>query len=254
MSKFNFNIDIESNDKGNLSKSKYNSITQKQMYELQYTVDLGLPSETLWCKYNLGCDYELLNKYPENTTPKDWYGDYYAWGETKTKSEYTEKTYKWKLKSRKDGGKRMDSIYNSNLTELQPQDDAAYQNTHLYAYTYRTPTKANWEELIKYATPENIQNFNDIDGLNGTVFRGKNGTELFLPKAGYYNDKSNYKLSYDGTYGEYWSSTLYVFDEQDDEHEVYDDAYLVTIDNINMPNIHHWDRYDGYSIRPVFTK
>ena len=61
MSKFNFNIDIESNDKGNLSKSKYNSITQKQMYEIRsHTIDLGLPSGTRWYKYNLGCDYELL--------------------------------------------------------------------------------------------------------------------------------------------------------------------------------------------------
>ena len=125
---------------------------------------------------------------------------------------------------------------------------------NLCAYMYRTPTKANWEELIEYTTLENIQNFNDIVGLNGTVFKSKNGNELFLPNAGYYNDKSTYGLSYGGTYGEYWSSTLYVFDENDDEHEVYDDAYLVTIDNINTPNIHHWHRYDGYSIRPVLMK
>jgi hypothetical protein len=39
------------------------------------TVDLGLPSRTLWCKYNLGVDPNQLIK------PEDWYGKYYAWGE-----------------------------------------------------------------------------------------------------------------------------------------------------------------------------
>jgi hypothetical protein len=36
-----------------------------------------LPSRTRWFKYNLGVNPEKLN------TAKDWYGDYYAWGETK---------------------------------------------------------------------------------------------------------------------------------------------------------------------------
>ena len=47
-------------------------------------VDLGLPSGTLWCKYNLGANTETE------------YGDYYAWGELTTKSEYTEENYRYK--------------------------------------------------------------------------------------------------------------------------------------------------------------
>jgi hypothetical protein len=38
-------------------------------------VDLGLPSGTLWCKYNLGVDPKYL------ANPINWFGDYYAWGE-----------------------------------------------------------------------------------------------------------------------------------------------------------------------------
>jgi hypothetical protein len=38
-------------------------------------VDLGLPSGTLWCKYNLGVDPNYL------ANPINWFGDYYAWGE-----------------------------------------------------------------------------------------------------------------------------------------------------------------------------
>ena len=40
-------------------------------------IDLGLPSRTLWCRYNLGVNPTKL------LTPEDWYGDYYAWGELK---------------------------------------------------------------------------------------------------------------------------------------------------------------------------
>jgi len=50
------------------------------------TVNLGLPSGLLWCEYNLGA-------YPGNKA-EDWYGDYYAWGETKPKSDYSWETYK----------------------------------------------------------------------------------------------------------------------------------------------------------------
>ena len=48
-------------------------------------VDLGLPSGLKWGTCNVGA-----------TTPED-YGNYYAWGETTTKSEYSEEnslTYK----------------------------------------------------------------------------------------------------------------------------------------------------------------
>ena len=38
-------------------------------------VDLGLPSGTLWCKFNLGATC--------SDTPESWYGHYYKWGSTK---------------------------------------------------------------------------------------------------------------------------------------------------------------------------
>jgi len=83
MSKFNFNIDnIENNEKTNsLSKSSYKSITQKELCETNVLIDLGLPSGTIWCKFNLGCDFNLLTYDYENTIPEDWYGNYYAWRE-----------------------------------------------------------------------------------------------------------------------------------------------------------------------------
>ena len=62
------------------------NIKSKQVQNKDYTkeyldllrdevADLGLPSGTLWCKYNLDVDPNQL------TSRKDWYGKYYAWGE-----------------------------------------------------------------------------------------------------------------------------------------------------------------------------
>ena len=51
---------------------------------MEEVVDLGLPSGTLWCKYNLGATCE-----PNNN--KSWFGNYYAWGEL----EPNKKKYDW---------------------------------------------------------------------------------------------------------------------------------------------------------------
>ena len=46
-------------------------------------VDLGLPSGTLWATCNVGAD-----------SPED-FGDYFAWGETQSKTIYDWNTYKY---------------------------------------------------------------------------------------------------------------------------------------------------------------
>jgi len=88
-------------------------------------VDLGLPSETLWCKYDLGVNPNQLS------TPEDWYGDYYAWGEIEAKPNYNSYNYKFgkeydKLTKYCNDPKRGFYGFIDNLTELQPADDAAY--------------------------------------------------------------------------------------------------------------------------------
>ena len=57
------------------SKIKYNHGTKEWLDLMEEVVDLGLPSGTLWCKYNLGVNPNQLTK------AKNWYGKYYAWGE-----------------------------------------------------------------------------------------------------------------------------------------------------------------------------
>ena len=101
-------------------------------------VDLGLPSGTLWAKYNLGCDWNKLINDPNQSKLNDWYGNYYAWVETNpNKNEYNRLNYKFS---------KLYIKYNKDdmLTELQLEDDAAYQVNH----RMKMPTKEQCEELI----------------------------------------------------------------------------------------------------------
>lgn len=82
-------------------------------------VDLGLPSGTLWATCNVGA-----NK------PED-YGDYFAWGETTTKSTYNWDTYIYangpinKLTKYCNNANYADNGFTDNLTTLQGRDDPA---------------------------------------------------------------------------------------------------------------------------------
>ena len=104
-------------------------------------VDLGLPSETLWCKYNLGVNpYQLTN-------PKEWYGGYYAFGELEpNKLKYNWNNYKFGKKYNKLTKYCNNYEYGlngfiDNLTKLIPEDDAAYKNKKFYNFKFYIPTK-----------------------------------------------------------------------------------------------------------------
>lgn len=83
-------------------------------------VDLGLPSGTKWATCNVGANI------PEE------YGDFYAWGEITTKSEYTTEncvTY----------GESMDDISGN------PNYDVARAK---WGGSWRMPTKSEMRELV----------------------------------------------------------------------------------------------------------
>ena len=82
-------------------------------------VDLGLPSGTKWATCNVGA-----------TKPEE-YGNYYAWGETETKTTYNWSTYKWCNGSAETQTKYCtNSDYGTvdNKTVLDLEDDAARAN------------------------------------------------------------------------------------------------------------------------------
>lgn len=139
------------------------ALTVKTTYEY---VDLGLSVK--WAAYNIGAE-----------NPWD-YGDYFAYGETKTKEEYT---------------------WENSLTYEQlignfagdPEYDAAAAN---WGGSWRLPTKTEVTELIENCDWE----WTEMEGVSGCLVTASNGNSIFLPAAGYYGAE----LVDAGRYGYYW--------------------------------------------------
>ena len=135
-------------------------------------VDLGLSVK--WATCNVGA-----------SSPED-YGNYYAWGETSTKSYYdadNSKTYGKNSYNYDIGG-------NASL-------DAARAN---WGGTWRLPTKAEAQELKDKCT----WTWTTLGGKEGRKVTGPSGRSIFLPAAGFRNRASLY---YAGSNGYYWTST-----------------------------------------------
>ena len=145
----------------------------------QKAVDLGLPSGTLWADRNVGA-----------SSPSD-YGDYYAWGETSTKSDYSWDTY-----SHYDGN--WDNCHNIGSNISGSRYDVARQ---AWGGGWKLPTKAQWEELANRCT----WTWTTEGGHSGYKVTGPNGNSIFLPAAGYRVGTSS---NYVGSHGYYWSATL----------------------------------------------
>ena len=189
-------------------------------------VDLGLPSGTLWATCNLGA-----------SSPEE-FGDYFAWGETDSKDEYTYENYKWWYF---DGdGYRYISKYNNNSyfgpvdgkTELELEDDAAYVN---WGTSWRMPSYDQVAELVNICSWQWTQR----NGVIGHLLTGPNGNTMFLPAAGYCDGSSP---EYVGTYGNFWSRALY--------SSLPDRAFALYLDS------QYWDSEDmsrcvGHVIRAV---
>ena len=157
-------------------------------------VDLGLPSGLKWADRNVGAD------------KVEAYGDYFAWGETKAKSDYSWNTYAYGSDYNKLTKYCSQSSYGLNgftdaLTELELSDDAARAN---WGGSWRMPTDADFQELINNTTAEWVENYNGT-GVKGYRFTASNGNYIFLPAAGYRYDTS---LEGVGAYGFYWSRSL----------------------------------------------
>ena len=169
-------------------------------------VDLGLSVK--WATCNVGA-----------SSPSED-GDRYAWGETTTKSEYTEancKTFK------KDIG---------NI-EGNPLYDVARAK---WGGTWRLPTLKEIDELIEKCTWKWIKQ----NGRNGyRVISKKNGKSIFLPATGF-REKSLIKDI--NEYGCYWSSTS--------DMRFTDHAYSLFTEALGR-NHTSSTRDKGYSVRPV---
>ncbi len=228
------------------------------------TVNFGTPNLN-WSKYNLGVDPSNLS------TAADWYGDYYAWGETAPyyqngdwcahpshNSNITfDNTVGYKWKNYLDGTSTswvgsLDWKPYGNGTTLTSEYDAA---TVVWGEGWRMPTQDEWQKLYNNNTFEwlntgststNVTSFKAIAAGYLVVKGGKNSIALdasvymFLPAAGYRNGTG---VNGAGSYGIYWSSSLLSAGPSNACSMYFDSG------NVNPQN--GSTRYNGCSVRPV---
>jgi hypothetical protein len=230
---------------GNDDPGKYGVDGKTPMPE---AVDIGLVvnGKTIkWASFNLGASKEYE------------YGDYYAWGETEPKSEYSDKNYKhcndnlFKLIAycTKDKTDYWDSSVKPDgpdgVLQLLPSDDAAHV---LLGGNWRLPTQDEFQALLDLKNDkENYEWENwavinadgkDVHGLR--ITQKSTGNSIFFPAAG-----TSFKPDVAIDEGKYWSSSL-------------DTTFPIAAGSLGFDSL-TWvaeggHRYTGFSIRPVWEE
>lgn len=187
------------------------------------SVDLGLSVK--WANFNVGA-----------VSPEDC-GDYFAWGEIGTKSDYSLRTYLyWEDLNGNDYAYDMNDsnewVVLGNDISGSELYDAATVN---WGDGWRMPTESEVIELCE----ECVWKSDTVQGVHGVTVIGPNGNSIFLPAAGCYNGKA---LNNRDKYGHYWCSTP-------DDDAVYSVHYLYFGSDYYECS---WDtRFYGHSVRPV---
>ena len=219
---------------GNTDNPRVITVTQDESYTAVFVektmsegyeyVDLGLSVK--WATCNIGAD------------SPEYYGDYFAWGETQPKEKYDWTTYKYCKGTYKTMTKYCNNSsygnngFTDNKTVLDPEDDAAHVN---WGGSWRMPTYAEQNELLNNCT----WIWTTQKGVKGYKVIGPNGNSIFLPAAGYMSGVTLYKA---GSRGYYWSRWLRTSSPNDAYDVFFSDGVYS----------YYYDRYYGLSVRPVY--
>lgn len=180
-------------------------------------VDLALPSGLLWCEHNVGA-----------STPYED-GLYFSWGNvighTGTDGY--------------DFGTSNDGPYASTpgaaLTGNIPANNTYDAARHNMGAPCRLPTVGEFQELNSNCDSE----WTDEDGVAGRRFTSRiNGNSIFFPASG---DRYETGLSYRGSIGFYWSSSLYS----------QADGYSLLFNSSGVNSAYNNSRFYGFSVRAV---
>ena len=203
------------------------TLSQKGQSNGYEYVDLGLSVN--WATFNVGA-----------TKPEE-YGDYYAWGEIETKTNYTWTDYKFRV-----GGDTWDNVifskYNTsssygtvdNKTILDLEDDVAHVK---WGGGWRMPTCEEQNELINNCTWTWYDNGN-------LEFNGVSGYKVTSNVPGYTDHFIFLPADTDGFFGCYWSSSL--------RTGYPNSALLLDFNSGYVGARNGYDRFDGLPVRPVF--
>lgn len=252
-----------------ITATSFTASTDKE--DSHESIDLGLPSGKRWAFMNIGANSDSES------------GNYYAWGEISSKTNYSVATHKW-------GDTAMTPTkYNATdgKTQLDFLDDAAVMN---WGGQWRMPTKADWEELVAncyivYTSNYNSTNVkghivykakNDADkgkfnkgsdatkpvasyqstqttkktggffGIGGTTTTTQADAHIFLPIAGY-KEGQTLKNKEDNTlYSMYWADDLYPL-----QNAPYKNAYYFKCEGAASAYMSYIERYWGLPIRAI---
>ena len=192
------------------------------VYRNHEYVDLGLPSGTMWATCNVGA-----------SRPEDC-GNYYAWGETRPKEEYSLETF-------------IGPNPNAITAPLPPEMDAATVN---WGEGWTMPTYAEIKELKSHCA----WRWTMVNGVEGYMVRSLNGNSIFLPYYEHRYDggpiftKQNVSNPYREAY--YMSKSFRPRSLAEDV----DNPYILTFDKLQISNYvtYYILEASGGLVRPVF--
>ena len=201
-----------------------------EVNQVAEAVDLGLSVK--WATWNVGA-----------SAPED-FGNYYAWGETESKSYYWWDTYKYRTSTSgitKYCTSKNDGAFVDGKFRLEPEDDVANVK---WGDNWRMPTLEECEELVENCTWE----WTEINGIGGYTITGTNGNSIFLPATGFreYADFCPVGQALpDGLYGFYWSKSL----KPNYNSTI---ASGISFDQTRIESSGWNRRSNGHTIRPVY--
>ena len=198
-------------------------------------VDLGLSVK--WATLNVGA-----------LKPEE-YGDYYAWGEVETKTEFTWENYIFRKSGESNDDIRF-TKYNydrefgdvDNKSILDLEDDVAHVK---WGGSWRMPTKQEQDELRTDCTWTKTT----LNGINGYLVTSKKSgytdRSIFLPAAGSIVGTDKITETYNSApVGFYWSSSLGI------EMRPFC-AWYGSFGSAEGVSGRAWCRYYGQTVRPV---
>lgn len=252
MENINFTLNNELDlDNVNLSKSNFDNHTLlDEMKFFEGFVDLGLPSKTLWGKFNFGVDINC-----PFTNYNHFSGGYYAFGEIEEKKKELYSWENYKFGKYNELSKYVPYINEyitsksiiDNKKVLDLNDDVVFVKSKQISNTVIKciPTLEQYQELMNICSGEWFSFRTFKDKIEGLLVKSKiNDNTLFFPASGTYNQFYCEGVSSSGSY-----AMNSVYDYDSNSCSVF---YISKKDKIPGGYATQF-RHKGCSIRPVIT-